>query len=116
MFGDYAKDPRVDTDAEVKVAEMAGHSDTVFWESVIAASRFEQNQLAELRLYPIELGHSKRFAQSWRPTARKSGASEDHSGASTETLEAIWDRDRHRERHRCDQIAAQLAAVTTMTL
>lgn len=46
---------------------MAGHSDTVFWESVIAASRFEQNQLAELRLYPIELGHSKRFANRGGP-------------------------------------------------
>ncbi|WP_434725425.1 CapA family protein [Mesorhizobium sp. RIZ17] len=67
MFGDYAKDPRVDTDAEVKVAEMAGYSDPVFWESVIAVSRFERNQLAELRLYPIELGRSKRFANRGIP-------------------------------------------------
>ncbi|TIX86230.1 MAG: CapA family protein [Mesorhizobium sp.] len=67
MFGDYAKDPRVDTDAEVKVAEMAGYSNPVFWESVIAVSRFEQNQLAELRLWPIELGQSKRFANRGIP-------------------------------------------------
>ncbi|RWP47020.1 CapA family protein [Mesorhizobium sp.] len=67
MYGDYAKDPRVDTDAEVKVAEMAGYSDTIFWESVIAVSRFEQNQIAELRLYPIELGRSNRFANRGIP-------------------------------------------------
>ncbi|MER9877431.1 CapA family protein [Mesorhizobium sp. M0195] len=67
MFGDYGKDPRIDTDAEVKVAEMAGYSNPVFWESVIAASRFEQDQLVELRLYPIELGSSKRFANRGVP-------------------------------------------------
>ncbi|RWE80881.1 MULTISPECIES: CapA family protein [unclassified Mesorhizobium] len=68
MFGDYAKDPRVDTDAEVKVAEMAGYSNPVFWESVIAVSRFEQNQLAELRMWPIGLGQSNRFANRGIPS------------------------------------------------
>ncbi|RUX08603.1 CapA family protein [Mesorhizobium sp. M2A.F.Ca.ET.037.01.1.1] len=68
MFDKYAKDPRVDTDAEVKVAEMArGFTDPVFYESIVTGSRFEQNQLAELRLYPIELGHSKRFADRGIP-------------------------------------------------
>ncbi|MER8486543.1 CapA family protein [Mesorhizobium sp. M1322] len=67
MFGDYAKDPRVDTDAEVKVAEMTGFSNPVFWESIVAVSRFAQNQLAELRLWPIELGHSQRFADRGVP-------------------------------------------------
>lgn len=51
----------------MKVAEMAGYSNPVFWESVIAASRFEQNQLMELRLYPVELGSSKRFANRGIP-------------------------------------------------
>ncbi|RWK47233.1 MAG: CapA family protein [Mesorhizobium sp.] len=68
MFDEYAKDPRVDTDAEVKVAEMArGFTDPVFYESVVTVSRFERNQLAELRLYPLELGHSKRFADRGIP-------------------------------------------------
>ncbi|MER9764383.1 CapA family protein [Mesorhizobium sp. M0138] len=68
MFDEYAKDPRVDTDAEVKVAEMArGFTDPVFYESIVTISRFEQNQLAELRLYPVELGHSKRFADRGIP-------------------------------------------------
>lgn len=63
MFAGYGKDPRTDTDAEVTLAEMAegyetdaGFSDPIFYESVIAVSRFQDNQLAELRLYPIELG------------------------------------------------------------
>ncbi|PAP99138.1 CapA family protein [Mesorhizobium mediterraneum] len=69
MFDEYAKDPRVDTDAEVKVAEMAGtFTHPLFYESVVTVSRFELNQLAELRLYPIELGHSKRFANRGVPT------------------------------------------------
>lgn len=74
MFAAYGKDPRVDTDAEVTVDEMArgyeteaGFSDPIFYESMVTVSRFEQNQLAELRLYPIELGHSKRFANRGIP-------------------------------------------------
>jgi len=69
MFAAHGKDPRIDTDAEVSVAEMIawGFSDPLFYESIIAVSRFEQSQLAELRIYPIELGHSKRFANRGVP-------------------------------------------------
>ncbi|RWA59785.1 MAG: CapA family protein [Mesorhizobium sp.] len=68
MFAKYGKKPQANTDAEVTVAEMArGFSDPVFYESVITVSRFEQNQLAELRLYPIELGYAKRFANRGIP-------------------------------------------------
>lgn len=69
MFAAHGKDPRTDTDAEVSVAEMIGwrFSDPVIYESIITVSRFEQNQLAELRLHPIELGHSKRFANRGVP-------------------------------------------------
>ncbi|MER8785544.1 CapA family protein [Mesorhizobium sp. M1006] len=78
MFEIYGKDPRVDTDAEVTVEEEAkGYpraegfvnalSAPVYYESIITVSRFEQNQLAELRLYPIELGYLKRFANRGVP-------------------------------------------------
>ncbi|RWX25251.1 CapA family protein [Rhizobium leguminosarum] len=78
MFNAYGKDPRIDTDAEVTVNEQAkGYPSVegfvgalgtpVCYESVIAVSRFEHNQLAELRLYPIELGFSKRFANRGIP-------------------------------------------------
>ncbi|MER8615137.1 CapA family protein [Mesorhizobium sp. M1216] len=78
MFEAYGKDPRVDTDAEVTVDEVAkgyptaggfvgAQSDAVYYESVVAVSRFEQNLLAELTLYPIELGRSKRFANRGVP-------------------------------------------------
>ncbi|TIP18344.1 CapA family protein [Mesorhizobium sp.] len=78
MFDAYGKDPLVDTDAEVTVDEEAKGYPTpdgfvgaygvpIYYESVIAVSRFEQNQLAELRLYPIELGFSKRFANRGIP-------------------------------------------------
>ncbi|MET4121923.1 poly-gamma-glutamate capsule biosynthesis protein CapA/YwtB (metallophosphatase superfamily) [Bradyrhizobium sp. JR1.5] len=74
MFAAYGKDPRFDTDAEVTVEEMArgygtdpGFLDPLFYESLITQSRFEENQLAELRLYPIDLGHSKRFANRGVP-------------------------------------------------
>ncbi|MER8516392.1 CapA family protein [Mesorhizobium sp. M1060] len=78
MFETYGKDPRVDTDAEVTVDEEAKGYPTaegfvgalsvpIFYESVVTVSRFEQNQLAELRLYPIGLGYSKRFANRGIP-------------------------------------------------
>ncbi|MER8486577.1 CapA family protein [Mesorhizobium sp. M1322] len=79
FFDAYGKDPRVHTDAELNVDEMAiGYptlegfiaplSDAVYYESVVAVSRFERNQLAELRLYPIELGRLKRFANRGVPS------------------------------------------------
>ncbi|MFC0810285.1 hypothetical protein ACFHWW_33390 [Ensifer sp. P24N7] len=72
IFDEYSKDPRVHTDAEVTVDEVAKgyptaeglvgpQSDAIYYESVVSVSRFEQNQLVELRLYPIELGRSKRL-------------------------------------------------------
>ncbi|MER9560068.1 CapA family protein [Mesorhizobium sp. M0323] len=78
MFEVYGKNPQVDTDAEVTVDEEAKGYPTaegfvgalaapVYYESVVTVSRFEQNQLAELRLYPIELGYSKRFADRGVP-------------------------------------------------
>ncbi|MEX2745891.1 CapA family protein [Rhizobium mongolense] len=78
MFAVYGKDPRSDTDAEVTVDEETKGYPTaegfvgalaapIFYESIIAVSRFEQNQLVELRLYPIELGYSKRFANRGIP-------------------------------------------------
>ncbi|MGX9147946.1 CapA family protein [Mesorhizobium sp. 128a] len=78
MFTAYGKDPRSGTDAEVTVDEQAkGYptadgfvgalSRAVIYESIITVSRFEQNQLAELRLLPIELGFSKRFANRGIP-------------------------------------------------
>ncbi|CAH2394411.1 CapA family protein [Mesorhizobium ventifaucium] len=78
MFEAYGRDPRVDTDAEVTVDEEAkGYptaqgfvealSSPVYYQSVITVSHFEQNQLAELRLYPVELGYSKRFANRGIP-------------------------------------------------
>ncbi|RXH31886.1 hypothetical protein XH99_10365 [Bradyrhizobium nanningense] len=74
MFAAYGKDPRTDTDAEVTAVEMTrgyetdpGFSDPVFYESIVAVSRFEQNRLAELRLYPLELDRSKRLANRGVP-------------------------------------------------
>ncbi|MFK4492435.1 CapA family protein [Bradyrhizobium sp. USDA 336] len=67
MFSAYGKDPRTDTDAEVTVKEMEEFLDPVFYESVVTIGRFLQNQLAELRLFPIELGYSKRFANRGVP-------------------------------------------------
>ncbi|MER9795307.1 CapA family protein [Mesorhizobium sp. M0213] len=78
MFALYGKDPRTDTDAEVTVDEETKGYPTadgfvgalaapIFYESVISVSRFEQNRLAELRLYPIELGFAMRFANRGIP-------------------------------------------------
>lgn len=92
----YGKDPRMDTDAEVTVDEEAKGYPTgeglvgavtgpVFYESVIAVSRFEQNQLAELRLYSVEFGRSKRFANRGAPQL----ASKSHAEAILERLQNL---------------------------
>ncbi|MER8504888.1 CapA family protein [Mesorhizobium sp. M0195] len=78
MYEVYNKDPRVNTDAEVTVDELAKgyptpeglldpQCDVIFYESIVSISRFEQNQLVELRLYPIELRRSSRFANRGVP-------------------------------------------------
>ncbi|MER8511214.1 CapA family protein [Mesorhizobium sp. M0894] len=80
MFEARGKDPRIHTDAEVSVQEMAegydddvAFTDPVFYESVIAVSKFEQNQLAELHLVPVELGFSHRFANRGIPRLAAEG-------------------------------------------
>ncbi|MCF6121034.1 MULTISPECIES: CapA family protein [Mesorhizobium] len=77
MFDAHGKDPRVNTDADVTAHEMAiGYpypegfialSAPVYYESVISVSRYEKNQLAELRLYPIELRRTQRLANRGVP-------------------------------------------------
>ncbi|ESX08332.1 hypothetical protein X768_22975 [Mesorhizobium sp. LSJC265A00] len=77
MFDAHEKDPRIDTDAEVSAHEMAvGYPsaegfiplrDAEFYEGVVSVSRFEGKQLAEIRLYPIELRRTARFANRGVP-------------------------------------------------
>ncbi|SJM34508.1 CapA family protein [Mesorhizobium delmotii] len=78
MYAVYGKDPKIDTDAEVTIDEVyKGYPspegfvdalpDQIYYESVVSVSRYVDNQLAELRLYPIELGHLKRFANRGVP-------------------------------------------------
>lgn len=74
MFERVGKDPRADTDADVTVIEMSREydndlpfSEPVFYESIVAVCKYEQNQLAEVRLHPIQLGHGKRFANRGVP-------------------------------------------------
>ncbi|CDX25184.1 conserved hypothetical protein [Mesorhizobium plurifarium] len=83
MFEAHGKDPRVDTDAEVTAHEMAiGYPmlegfiplcDTVYSESVVSVSRFAENQLAEVRLYPLELRRAERFANRGVPRLAPTG-------------------------------------------
>ncbi|WQO62313.1 hypothetical protein U8C35_28495 (plasmid) [Sinorhizobium medicae] len=59
----YAEtDPREHTDGVVTLSEMSrgystdlGFDDPIFYESVIAKSRFEENQLAEIHLFNLQL-------------------------------------------------------------
>ncbi|MER9629554.1 CapA family protein [Mesorhizobium sp. M0296] len=77
MFDAHGKDPRFNTDADVTAHEMAvGYpiqegfislSAPLYYESVISVSRYEKNQLAELRLYPIELRRTQRLANRGVP-------------------------------------------------
>ncbi|RWE34031.1 MAG: CapA family protein [Mesorhizobium sp.] len=87
MFEAHGKDPRVHTDADVSAHEMAvGYPsaegfypmcDPEYYESVISVSRFEENQLAEIRLHPIELRRLARFAN--RGVPRLAPAAQGHA-------------------------------------
>ncbi|MBX5179990.1 CapA family protein [Rhizobium lentis] len=75
MYAEYGRDPREHTDGEVTLSEMSrgystdlGFDDPIFYESVIAKSLYNENQLAEIHLFPIDLGHSKRFANRGVPS------------------------------------------------
>lgn len=69
FFYEYGKDPRVDTVADLLAHAMKDQDlqGTEFYESIVTVSRFEQNQLAELRLIPVELGFSERLANRGVP-------------------------------------------------
>ncbi|MDX8529050.1 CapA family protein [Mesorhizobium sp. MSK_1335] len=69
FFHEYGKDPRVDTVADVLAYAMKeqGIQNSECYESIVTVSRFEQNQLAELRLFPVELGYSERLANRGVP-------------------------------------------------
>ncbi|ESZ68713.1 CapA family protein [Mesorhizobium sp. L103C105A0] len=69
FFDEYNKDPRADTVADILVQAMIeqGIAGKEFYESIVTVSRFEQNQLAELRLVPVELGYSERLANRGVP-------------------------------------------------
>jgi len=59
-------DPGKVSDAEYSAASWSpGRAD--LYESVIAVSRFDKNQLAEVRLYPIDLGWDRRPADRGSP-------------------------------------------------
>ncbi|WP_404294891.1 CapA family protein (plasmid) [Microvirga sp. RSM25] len=66
-FDEFGMNPKVDTVADLLVEAMKEFPGAVYYESIITVSRFEQNQLAELRLYPVELGYSKRLANRGVP-------------------------------------------------
>ena len=74
MFEEQGRDPSTSTDAEVTVAEMMGgyvsepgFTEEDFYESLITSCRFENNQLVEIKLYPLELNQALRFADRGVP-------------------------------------------------
>jgi poly-gamma-glutamate synthesis protein (capsule biosynthesis protein) len=81
MYAERSKDPNSATDAEVTVSEMAGgygeddpgfdnvpgFAHPVFYQSVIATSRFTRNRVSEIKLYPIDLSRTSRFADRGVP-------------------------------------------------
>lgn len=85
-FEEYGFDPRKDTVPDVVAAAMKrDFADPVYFESVVAVSRFEKNQLIELRLFPIELNFTKRLADRGVPRL----ATPVHSQAILEHLQRL---------------------------
>ncbi|KAA3447933.1 hypothetical protein C7I87_23485 [Mesorhizobium sp. SARCC-RB16n] len=66
-FAEHGKDPRVDTVADLLVEAMKEFPSTLFYQSIVAVSRYDDNRLVELRLFPVELGYSERLANRGVP-------------------------------------------------
>lgn len=63
MYESLEQDPRKVRDAELDRLFVKKYLDSELWyESVIAVSRFEHGRLAEVRLYPVELGFATQDA------------------------------------------------------
>ena len=57
VYDELSVDPRTTTDNELMAKILKGWFDAPVWyQSVIAVSRFEHGQVAEVRLYPVDLG------------------------------------------------------------
>jgi poly-gamma-glutamate synthesis protein (capsule biosynthesis protein) len=68
LLTEVFSDPRKATDADLAALLNArGFSDERVFETVVALSRFEGGQLAELRLHPVDLGYGRTLTQSGVP-------------------------------------------------
>jgi poly-gamma-glutamate capsule biosynthesis protein CapA/YwtB (metallophosphatase superfamily) len=68
MYEAYKQDPNKLTDHELNEIFLKRYFDGEIWyQSVIAVSRFEQGQVSEIRLYPVELGFAIRGADRGVP-------------------------------------------------
>ena len=68
IFDNFGVNPEDMADGELLRRWMdRGFDDPIWYESVIAESRFEGGQVAEIRLYPVELGYELRGANRGQP-------------------------------------------------
>jgi hypothetical protein len=68
LYEQFKTDPANVTDAEFNEAwRERGFSNEVFYQSVVATARYEQGQIAEIRLYPVDLGYTARDANKGVP-------------------------------------------------
>ena len=99
LYDRYGIDPKEVTDSEFNRRFLErGFGDSIWYESVIAESRYEGGTVAEIRLYPVELGYEK----TWRPqrgprysTARSWPAAPRNDATA---FGALWHYDYHRGR------------------
>ncbi|WP_157410310.1 CapA family protein [Sphingobium xenophagum] len=66
MYDARLIDPNLATDAEYQ-NQVWPRQPAGLYQSIIAVSKFEKNQLSEVRLYPIDLGQDRRMSSRGRP-------------------------------------------------
>ena len=68
LYEQFNTDPKQITDAEFNEAwRERGFTNEVFYQSVIAVSRFERGQVVEIKLHPVDLGLNARDANRGSP-------------------------------------------------
>jgi hypothetical protein len=87
-------DPTTVTDADLTaLLNATGFNNERTFQSIIALSRFEKGRVAEIRLYPIDLGYGLPHSRQRRASPRLIREGAPDPGAARRDLGALWDPD-----------------------
>ena len=99
-------DPQRATDQDLlTVWNVQGFDDPRVFQTIVAVCRWEKGRVAEVRLYPVDLGYGERLTVERDAAAGLAGARQGNPDPPPTHLQAVRDADRHRAERRRDSPA-----------